>query len=54
MRALIKRFARDEHGATAIEYGLICAGVAVAILATLQALGVKLVELLTTLLNAFP
>lgn len=49
-----KRFLRDEQGATAIEYGLICAGIAIAIIAILQTLGLKLVESLTKLLNFFP
>jgi pilus assembly protein Flp/PilA len=39
MNKLIKRFAADESGATAIEYGLIAAGIAVAIIAAVQALG---------------
>ena len=33
------RFLKDESGATAIEYGLIAAGIAVAIIATVQGLG---------------
>jgi len=33
MKATIKRFVRDESGATAIEYGLIAAGISVAIIA---------------------
>jgi pilus assembly protein Flp/PilA len=33
---------RDRSGATAIEYGLIAAGIAVAIIATVQALGTNL------------
>jgi pilus assembly protein Flp/PilA len=36
---LLARFAADENGATAIEYGLIAALIAVAILATLQTIG---------------
>jgi pilus assembly protein Flp/PilA len=36
------RFARDQKGATAIEYGLIAAGIAVAIIAVVQGLGGKL------------
>ena len=36
---MISRFLRDESGATAIEYGLIAAGIAVAIIAAVQALG---------------
>jgi pilus assembly protein Flp/PilA len=41
MRA-VTRFLRDESGATAIEYGLIAAGIAVAIIAAVQALGTGL------------
>ncbi|HXF88802.1 MAG TPA: Flp family type IVb pilin [Xanthobacteraceae bacterium] len=36
------QFLRDESGATAIEYGLIAAGIAVAIIAVVQGLGTKL------------
>jgi len=36
---LATRFARDEKGATAIEYALIAAGVAVAVAATVYNLG---------------
>ena len=36
MKAIIKRFVRDESGATAIEYGLIAAGIAVAIIAPVK------------------
>jgi len=42
MRALLLRFLNDERCVTAIEYGLIAAGIAVAIIATVQALGTKL------------
>ena len=38
----IARFVADDSGATAIEYGLIAAGIAVAIIATVQALGTNL------------
>ena len=31
---IIRKFLRDENGATAIEYGLIAAGISVAIIAT--------------------
>ena len=40
--SLISRFLRDEAGATAIEYGLIAAGISVAIIATVAGLGSKL------------
>ncbi len=39
MKNLMKRFAQDESGATAIEYGLIAAGISVAIISVVNALG---------------
>jgi pilus assembly protein Flp/PilA len=39
---MISRFLRDETGATAIEYGLIAAGIALAIIAVVNGLGTKL------------
>ncbi len=42
MTSLVKRFVKDESGATAIEYGLIAAGISVAIIAAVQSLGGKL------------
>jgi pilus assembly protein Flp/PilA len=42
MKALVQRFANDESGATAIEYGLIAAGISVAIIAVVNALGGQL------------
>jgi pilus assembly protein Flp/PilA len=42
MKASITRFIREESGATAIEYGLIAAGIAVAIIAVVQGLGTNL------------
>jgi pilus assembly protein Flp/PilA len=38
----IKRFLRDETAATAIEYGLIAAGISLAIIAIVNTLGVTL------------
>jgi pilus assembly protein Flp/PilA len=38
----IKRFCRDESGATAIEYGLIAAGISVAIVTIVQTVGTSL------------
>lgn len=38
----LSRFARDDSAATAIEYGLIAAGIAVAIVAVVQGIGSKL------------
>ncbi|WP_420960393.1 Flp family type IVb pilin [Brucella sp. IR073] len=42
MKNLLKRFAKDESGATAIEYGLIAALISVAIIGGAQALGTSL------------
>ena len=42
MKNLVSRFVKDESGATAIEYGLIAAGISVAIIAVVQGLGSKL------------
>jgi pilus assembly protein Flp/PilA len=42
------RFLRDEKGATAIEYGLIAAGISVAIIATVMGLGTKLYNTFNT------
>lgn len=39
---LIKKFLRDDSAATAIEYGLIAAGISVAIIAVVNALGGQL------------
>jgi pilus assembly protein Flp/PilA len=38
----IRKFLADESGATAIEYGLIAAGIALAIIAAVQGVGTKL------------
>jgi pilus assembly protein Flp/PilA len=42
LRLHIGRFATDNSGATAIEYGLIAAGISLAIIATVQGLGTNL------------
>ena len=42
MHTLLSRFAKDESGATAIEYGLIATLIGVAIIAGATALGSKL------------
>ena len=49
MKALIARFAKDESGATAIEYGLVAAGISVAIIAVIQGLGNNLKTAFTSL-----
>ena len=42
MKNLVSRFVKDESGATAIEYGLIAAGIAIAIISAVQGVGTKL------------
>ena len=42
MKKLFARFMKDDSGATAIEYGLIAAGISVAIIAVVNGLGTKL------------
>jgi pilus assembly protein Flp/PilA len=42
MRKLVLRFVNEESGATAIEYGLIAAGISIAIIAVVNGLGTKL------------
>ena len=39
---LFMRFLRDETGATAIEYGLIAAGISLAIISVVNGMGSKL------------
>ena len=46
MKNLITRFVKDESGATAIEYGLIAAGISLAIIAVVNGLGTTLLPLL--------
>ncbi len=42
MKSLFNRFINDESGATAIEYGLIAALIAVAVITALQLVGTEL------------
>ncbi len=42
MRSVLWHFINDDGGATAIEYGLIAAGIAVAIIAVVTGLGSQL------------
>ena len=48
----VRKFLVDESGATAIEYGLIAAGIAVAIIAVVQTVGTNLVGTFTQVSNA--
>lgn len=49
MRTLLARFLADEAASTAIEYTLIAAGIAIAILTAVNALGGSLTGLFDTL-----
>lgn len=49
---LLWNFVADEAGVTAIEYGLIAAGIAVAIIATIAALGTQLNTTFSTVSGA--
>jgi pilus assembly protein Flp/PilA len=42
MTTLLKRFLNDDSGATAIEYGLIAAGISVVIITVVNTLGSQL------------
>ena len=52
MKRLLSRFAKDESGATAIEYGLIAAGISVAIVSVVGTLGTKLNTTFTSVQTA--
>jgi pilus assembly protein Flp/PilA len=50
--SVLKRFLRDESGATAIEYGLIAAGISVAIIVVVKNVGTNLSGVFTSVQNA--
>ncbi len=52
MKNLVSRFIKDESGATAIEYGLIAAGISVAIIAVVNGLGTKLTTTFTNVTSS--
>jgi pilus assembly protein Flp/PilA len=52
MKSLIGKFLRDESGATAIEYGLIAAGISIAIIVTVNGLGSNLNSKFTSINNS--
>jgi len=53
LRVNLLRLIRDESGATAIEYAIIAAGVAGAIIITVSTVGGKVLDLFTSVTNAF-
>jgi pilus assembly protein Flp/PilA len=52
MAKLLVRFMKNESGATAIEYGLIAAGISVAIIAVVQGVGTSLKTTFTSVQTA--
>jgi pilus assembly protein Flp/PilA len=52
MKSILSRFANDESGATAIEYGLIAALISVVIITVLGTVGTKLNATFTSVSSA--
>lgn len=52
MKNLVARFVSDESGATAIEYGLIAAGISVVIIAVVTNIGTSLTAKFQEIANA--
>ena len=52
MKRTLLNFLSDESGATAIEYGLIAAGIALAIIAIVNGLGTNLNDKFTSINNS--
>jgi pilus assembly protein Flp/PilA len=52
MKMLLARFAKDESGATAIEYGLIAAGISVAIITVVKGVGTSLTNTFSSVSTA--
>ena len=52
MNILLQKFLSDERGATAIEYGLIAAGISVAIITVVATVGTSLNSTFTSVATA--
>jgi len=52
MKSLISKFFKDESAATAIEYGLIAAGIAIAIITAVNGVGGALNNTFTNISNS--
>ena len=52
MRKILKAFIADKSGATAIEYGLIAAGISLAIISVVNGLGSNLKTKFTSINNS--
>jgi len=53
MQRLVRQFARDVSGATAIEYAMIAAGISVVIVAVVAQIGTSLSGMFTKVQSAF-
>ena len=51
---LLKSFLKNESGATAIEYGLIAAGISIAIIAAVNAIGTDLNNTFSSISSQMP
>ena len=51
---MLRRFVRDEKAATAIEYAMIAAGIGVAVVATVMAMGTSLKGMYETVQSVWP
>ena len=54
MKHFVASFLQDESGATAIEYGLLCALIAVALVGAMSALAPKIAALYESAAEAIP
>ena len=54
MKNIVSRFVKDESGATAIEYGLIAAGISVVIIAAVNLVGTNLTGVFNAIAAALP
>ncbi|MES2084219.1 MAG: Flp family type IVb pilin [Pseudomonadota bacterium] len=54
MKHLVASFLKDESGATAIEYGLLCALIAVALIGAIKALTPKIEAVYASAAGAIP
>jgi pilus assembly protein Flp/PilA len=52
MKKILREFIADQSGATAIEYGLIAAGISLAIIAVVDGLGTRLNTKFTAINNS--
>jgi pilus assembly protein Flp/PilA len=51
MYSLLQQFVRDERGATSIEYGLIAAGIGVALITLVSEVGTEIRSIFTDVKN---